>query len=167
MSCALDLFGHEPLPTSKWDVLFSAKSDEWPTDQAVVDDWNRRAGPFTLDACATVENAKAVRFYTLADDALGKNWLTDAGGGACWLNPPYSDIDPFIQKALAESARGLTVVACLPSRTDRPWFHAVLAAQHRCEVWFCRGRLRFGDAKHDAPFPSMVIVMRPPERRRK
>lgn len=162
MSSTPDLFGHEPAPASKWDVLFSAKTDEWPTDQAVFDDWNRRAGPFTLDAAADSSNAKCVRYYDLEKNALAQPWAEDAGAGAVWCNPPYSDIDPFVAKALAESARGAVVVILLPARTDRPWFHAILAAQPRCEIWFCRGRLRFGDAIHDAPFPSFVVVMRPP-----
>lgn len=161
-----DLFGHEPdARADKWAVLWSAKSDEWPTDAAVVEEWSRRAGPFTLDAAADAANAKAKHFYTLADDGLSKDWLRDAGGGAVWLNPPYSDIEPFVAKAIAESARGCTVVALLPSRTDTRWFHLVLAAQERCSIYFARGRLRFGDATTGAPFPSLVVVFRPGRKR--
>lgn len=161
MNAPLDLFGHEaPAELSRWTALFSSKSDEWPTDQAVVDDLSRRFGPFTLDVAATAENAKAARFYTQADDGLSKPWANDVGGGAVWCNPPYSDVEAWIAKGLAESARGATVVFLLPARTDTRWFHLVLAAQDRCTVIFCRGRLRFGDATGSAPFPSLVIVMR-------
>lgn len=156
----LDLFGHEDQPISKWDVLFSSKSDEWSTDQAVVNDWARRVGPFTLDVCASADNAKAPSFYTLADDGLSKDWMHDCNGGAIFCNPPYSDIEPFAAKAIAESARGCTIVMLVPSRTDTRWFHLVLAAQYRCELWFARGRLRFGDAPSSAPFPSLVVVFR-------
>lgn len=43
------------------------------------------------------------------------------------------------------------------ARTDTKWWHEC-AIQH--EVRFIRGRLKFGDAKNSAPFPSAVIVMR-------
>jgi phage N-6-adenine-methyltransferase len=157
---ALPLFPDEAAPTTRWTALFSAKSDEWPTDDAVVDELARRYGPFTLDVAATAENAKAPRFFTEFDDGLSKSWADEVGGGAVWCNPPYSDVEAWVAKALAESLRGATVVLLLPSRTDTRWFHLLLAAQDRCEILFCRGRLRFGDATSSAPFPSLVIVCR-------
>lgn len=157
----LDLFGGEVLdPSTKWSTLFSAETDEWPTDPAVVAWWEARHGPFTLDVAATKENAKAPRFYTALDNALVQPWAQDAAGGAAWANPPYSNIDAFVAKAFREALAGLTTVLLLPSRTDRPWFHQALheLAHGRAEIYFARGRLRFGDATSDAPFPSVVIV---------
>jgi phage N-6-adenine-methyltransferase len=160
----LDLFGAEaPAATStKWTTLFSADTDEWPTDAAVVAWWAERQGPFTLDVAATKENAKAPRFYTALDNALVQPWAKDAGDGVAWCNPPYSNIDAFVAKAVREAALGLTTVLLLPSRTDRPWFHQILAElrEGRAEVHFARGRLRFGDAVNDAPFPSLVAVVK-------
>jgi hypothetical protein len=43
-------------------VLFSSASDEWPTPQAFFDKLNRRYH-FTLDPCATPENAKCPIFF--------------------------------------------------------------------------------------------------------
>lgn len=163
----LDLFGHDDTPPSKWAVLFSAKSDEWSTPDEVVEHFAKFVGPFTLDVCATEENAKAPVFFTAQENGLAQDWVYYASGGAAWLNPPYSDIEPFVLKALTETARGLPAVVCLlPSRTDRPWFHALLSQQHRCAFYFCRGRLRFGDATADAPFPSVVVVIQPRKRDR-
>lgn len=153
----MDLFGHEaPAKASRWSALFSAETDEWPTDQAVVDDLSARFGPFTLDPCCTAESAKAPAFFTMADDGLRQRWH-----GVVFVNPPYSDVEAWVRKALAESASGCTVVLLLPARTDTRWFHLCLAAQARCEFLFARGRLRFGAATGSAPFPSVVIVMRP------
>lgn len=157
-SSTMDLFGHEaPAKASKFAALFSAASDEWPTDQAVVDDLSARFGPFTLDPCCTAESAKAPAFFTMANDGLRQRWF-----GVVWLNPPYSDVEAWVRKALDESANnGVEVVMLLPARTDTRWFHLLLAEQHRCEFLFARGRLRFGAATGSAPFPSVVIVMRP------
>lgn len=160
-----DLFGFDESPPSRWAALFSASCDEWPTDAAVVADWARRLGPFTLDPCCTKESAKAPRFFTIADDGLAQDWC--AVGGVVWMNPPYSDVLAWVTKALAETARGLPcVVALLPSRTDTRWFHLLLASQERVTFHFARGRLRFGDAVGSAPFPSVVAVIRSPTRGR-
>lgn len=157
-STTMDLFGHQaPAKVSRLSVLFSAQTDEWPTDQAVVDDLSVRFGPFTLDPCCTAESAKAPAFFTMADDGLRQPWH-----GVVWVNPPYSDVEAWVRKALDENANnGVEVVMLLPARTDTRWFHLLLAEQHRCTFLFARGRLRFGGVKGSAPFPSVVIVVRP------
>jgi hypothetical protein len=53
---------------------------------------------------------------------------------------------------------GAIIVALVPARTDTRWWHEHVA-QH--EVEFLPGRLRFGGAKHSAPFPSAIVIMRP------
>lgn len=163
----LDLFGQPVAPPGqkgKWRQLFSADTDEWATPDDVVRYWEDRLGrPFTLDVAATKEMAKAPRFYTIIDNALVQDWVADAGpDGLAWCNPPYSNIDGFMAKAIREAQRGLTTVLLLPSRTDRPWFHWAIDEldDGRAEIFFCKGRLRFGGATTDAPFPSVVIVIR-------
>ncbi|OQX14551.1 MAG: hypothetical protein BWK73_09150 [Thiothrix lacustris] len=47
-------------------VWHSKKSDEHPTPQRVFDNLDREFG-FTLDPCATVDNAKCDKFYTQSD----------------------------------------------------------------------------------------------------
>ena len=48
----------------------------------------------------------------------------------------------------------------LAARANSPgWWHDYAAKAN--EVRFVRGRLRFGNAKHSAPFPSAVVVFRP------
>ena len=53
---------------------------------------------------------------------------------------------------------GATVVCLVPARTDTAWWHR-FSMKH--EIRFLRGRLKFGDGKNSAPFPSAIIVMRP------
>lgn len=38
--------------------------------------------------------------------------------------------------------------------------NATEAIQHRSEVRFVKGRLKFGNSKQAAPFPSMVVIFR-------
>lgn len=161
---------------SKWAPLFSAKTDEHATDADTFAHWRdevraRFGLPLVLDVAATRENTKCAACFTIADDGLAQDWKAaaddaardndpDAEHGAVWMNCPYSKCMAFVAKALAESARGLVVVALLPARTDTAWFHAILNEQHRCELHFLRGRLRFGDAKGSAPFPSVVVIFK-------
>lgn len=133
------------------EVLFSKRSDEWATPQDFFDKLNTR-WVFTLDPCATKENAKCPKFYTMADDGLTKSWA----GETVFMNPPYSKISLWIEKAYREGLRAGTYVVCLlPSRTDTKWFHEY-ALKGRIE--FIRGRLRFGGSKNAAPFPSIIVA---------
>lgn len=135
-------------------VHFSSASIYWATPQDFFDSANREFG-FTLDVCANESNAKCEDFFTEEDNALIKDW----GANVCWMNPPYGrEIKAFMAKAHSASLSGATVVCLVPSRTDTEWWHKY-AMKH--EIRFLKGRLKFGDAKDAAPFPSALIVMRP------
>jgi hypothetical protein len=58
----------------------------------------------------------------------------------------------------AAMCEGATVVCLVPARTDTIWWHKY-AMKH--EIRFLRGRLKFGEGKNSAPFPSALVVMRP------
>jgi site-specific DNA-methyltransferase (adenine-specific) len=77
-----------------------------------------------------------------------------------YCNPPYGrQIGAWIKKAYDESKKGKTVVMLLPCRTDTRWWHEyVMKAK---EIRFIKGRLKFGGAKTNAPFPSCVVVFKP------
>lgn len=141
--------------TDRQRVLFSSKSDEWPTDPAFYRSLDAEFG-FTLDPCATADSAKCSRFYTADDDGLAQNW----GRERVFMNPPYGRaIGRWMRKAYESSLGGALVVCLVPSRTDTAWWHDWVS--DKAEVRFVRGRLRFGDGKWPAPFPSAVVVYRP------
>ena len=78
------------------------------------------------------------------------------GGGTCWCNPPYGrKIGEWVKKASKSNA---TVVMLLPARTDTKWFHEYIYG--KAEIRFIKGRLKFGNSKNSAPFPSMVVIFR-------
>jgi len=108
---------------------------------------------FTLDACATPDNAKCAHFFTEADNGLEQEWA-----GVVFCNPPYGkEITAWIEKAFLSSiTEGTTVVMLLPSRTDTAWWHDLCS---QGEIRFIRGRLSFNGNK--APFPSAIVIFRP------
>ena len=136
------------------DAMFSSKTDMWATPQDFFDRLNRLFN-FNLDVCATAENAKCARFFTVADNGLAQKW-----DGTCWMNPPYGrEIGEWVAKAYKSSRENMCTVVCLiPARTDTSWWHEYCA---KGEIYFVRGRLKFGEAKNSAPFPSAVVVFRP------
>lgn len=52
------------------------------------------------------------------------------------------------------------VVLLIPARTDTRWFHEYLYNKPNVELRFIRGRLKFGDSKNSAPFPSMLAILK-------
>ena len=71
-----------------------------------------------------------------------------------YINPPYGrTIGLWIQKAYE---CGDLCVMLLPARTDTKWFHDYCMKAD--EIRWLKGRLKFGDAKNSAPFPSMIVV---------
>ena len=132
------------------EIHFSSKSDEWSTPQELFDDLNA-IFHFDIDVCATPTNAKCRQYFTRADDGLKQKWL-----GTVWMNPPYGrTIQRFMKKAYESSLEGATVVCLVPARTDTRWWHECAAKGH---VIFLRGRLKFGDGPHSAPFPSAIVI---------
>lgn len=55
------------------NVHFSSKTPEWFTPQDLFDDLNLEFN-FTLDPCATPENAKCKKFFTKHEDGLKQDW---------------------------------------------------------------------------------------------
>lgn len=85
------------------------------------------------------------------------------GGERVFCNPPYGrEIGKWVQKSFEESKKKNTLVVMLiPARTDTKYFHDYIYG--KAEIRFIRGRLKFGNAKTAAPFPSMVVIFRSKE----
>lgn len=133
--------------------MMTSKTPEWSTPQDLFDKLNAEFS-FTLDPCSTHENHKCDRYYIAAEDGLAHNWA----GERVFMNPPYGrEIGKWMKKAF-EEARAALVVCLVPARTDTAWWHDYAA---KGQVRFLRGRLRFGDGKGRAPFPSAIVIFSP------
>lgn len=138
------------------EVMFSSATDNWATPQDFFDKLNAEFH-FDLDVCADEINHKCDKYYTKEQDGLTMPWK-----GIVWCNPPYGrEIGKWVRKALFASVNGATVVMLIPARTDTKWFHDYIYKRDNVEIRFVRGRLKFGNSKNSAPFPSMVVVFNP------
>lgn len=134
------------------NVHFSSKTNEWSTPQDFFDKINQEFS-FTIDVAATKENAKCERYYTKDEDALTKSWDNEI----VWCNPPYGrELHKWVEKA--SRARGGQVVMLIPARTDTRYFHEYIYG--KAEIRFIKGRLKFGNSKNSAPFPSMLVIFK-------
>ena len=117
-----------------------SRFDSWATPKAVYD---------ALDA-----------EFCFNDDPCpleGTGGLERAWGSTVFLNPPYSNPAPWVQKAYLESCLGKTVVGLLRGDTSTRWFHEWVLPY--AELRFVKGRLRF-NGNGRAPFSSIIAIWR-------
>ena len=134
-------------------------SVEWETPQELFDLLHAEFG-FTLDPCATPENAKCPRYFTREQDGLAQSWA----GERVFLNPPYGSEAPlWVEKAVTECRTAGALVVCLiVPRTDTRWWHEHCA--HAAEIRLLKGRVRFrkpGNPADRPQDPSAVVVFDP------
>ena len=120
------------------NVHFSSQSVHWATPQALYELLDKEFH-FTLDPCPLLEP-------TL--DCL-RSWA----GERVFCNPPYG---PRIGDYLVKAREADCAIYLLPARTDTQWFHRYCLQAD--EIRFIKGRLKFGEAKNYAPFPSMLVI---------
>jgi site-specific DNA-methyltransferase (adenine-specific) len=133
--------------------LFTSKKQDWQTPKELYEELNKEFD-FDFDPCP----------YDREDwDGLYVEW-----GKSNFVNPPYkSNIqDMWIEKGFLEWKKGKTVVFLLPARTDTKRFHDFILP-YATEIRFIKGRLHFSDHKNPATFPSMIVVFKENETRRK
>jgi phage N-6-adenine-methyltransferase len=142
---------------SDMNVLFSSKSDEWSTPQWLFDKLNKQYD-FTLDPASDGVNNKCTKHYTAKENGLEQSWSRET----VFINPPYSNTYAWVSKAYHEAFSGTTSVLLVPARMDSKWFHEFCLDPIVCKsLTFIRSRLKFGDSKNSAPFPSMIIEFGP------
>lgn len=131
-------------------VHYSSAKGDWETPWDIFNPIDANYH-FTLDVCASQNNAKCERYFTKETNGLEQSWANEV----CWMNPPYGrQIVPWVKKASEEVQRGAIIVALLPARTDTKWFHDYVLPF--AKVQFLKGRIIFVGASHGAPFPSIL-----------
>lgn len=131
-------------------------------------------GPFGLDVSATKENYKCRKWLgechegTKWGGGLTADWehlcLTAAPpNSAAWANPPYKNLISWVNKAIEESDKGLTVVMLLPWTRWAKWCEIIVK---RAEMVRIPGRIAFlgSDKKPLAspPGQNVLAIIRPP-----
>lgn len=138
-------------------ILFSSQKEDWETPQDLFDELNREFH-FTVDVASNDNNYKIKKHYTEKENGLLQNWDNEV----VWCNPPYGkEISKWVEKAYL--SKGITVML-LPARTDTKWFHKYIYKEGSVQIRFIKGRLKFGNSKNSAPFPSMIVIFEKQEK---
>lgn len=116
---------------------FSHQSDHWATPKKIYDDFMKHG---FFDPCPLHADF----------DGLNIPWKN-----LNFVNPPYSEIDKWVDKALLENEKGNYIVMLLPVRTDTKWFKKL--SDFGVFIHFIKGCLHFNESKVGAPFPSMIV----------
>ncbi|HSQ89279.1 DNA N-6-adenine-methyltransferase [Romboutsia sp.] len=135
------------------ELMFSSNDQTWETPKDFFCELNE-IFRFELDVCATDLTAKCNKYFTPKEDGLKQDW-----NGICWCNPPYSrELPKWTKKAYEESEKNSsTVVMLIPARPDTKIWHEIIFPYAR-GIFFIKGRLKFGDSRNSAPFPSALVV---------
>lgn len=152
----------EPQETGsdQWDTPpghFDSDTDEWATPPSLLRPLADAVGGFDLDPCSGAEEKSiAEETYTAEDDGLTSPWF-----GTVWCNPPYSDMEAWMRRAVDQSNREETdlILVLAPARTSTQWFHDY--AVEADLLAFLEGRLTFGNPREqvrNAPFPSLIAA---------
>ena len=137
-----------------------SQTDKWNSPPHIIENIKVRYGKIDLDAATDVSNpVGADAIHTEHTDGLKRNWW-----GLTYVNPPYGrGLLNWVKKAIEEfeSERCHTIIMLLPSRTDTRWFHLLLEYKY-ARIEFIKGRLRYGEGKDNAPFPSILVTIQKP-----
>jgi len=125
-------------------------NDEWATPRWIVD-WvsdHTIGGPISTDVAASSDNHVVDRWFGEGgehEDGLATKWE-----GKCWMNPPYSNPLPWVQKAIDESKEiGTSVTALLPMDFSTKWGR--LAWENATDIIILNPRVAFIDPATKLP----------------
>lgn len=114
----------------------------------------RRLGidEFAIDLAADDNNRITHTYYGEDTDSLKQSWLWD---GWCWLNPPYTDIKPWVEKAWNESRYGAHIAVLVPAAVGSNWWRNHV--EGKAYITYLNGRITF--VGHTTSYPKDLALL--------
>ncbi|GHU34913.1 hypothetical protein FACS1894105_02560 [Clostridia bacterium] len=141
-------------------VAQNSGNNEWYTPSDYIEAARTVLGAIDLDPASSDlanETVKAVRYYTLEDSGLAKDW-----SGRVWMNPPYSsELIPLFAEKLARHYRSGDVseaVVLVNNATETAWFNELISVSSA--VIFPKTRVKFHmpDGKTGSPLQGQAVL---------
>jgi len=114
------------------------KNDSWETPPLILEKAMKKYGIHPmLDVCATNKNTKFKKYFTIQDNSLTKNWDEDF-----FMNPPYSEIESWMERAWLQHVKyNVNALILVFAKTGVKWWHNYV--EDKAETHFQKGRIRF------------------------
>lgn len=136
---------------------YAAPNDQWCTPPEVLEPIYEHFGEIGLDPCSDTREPHTVwakqhywrRWNRGGDNGLSESWDNH---GLVYVNPPFSNVAPWAEKAAKE---GDEVILLVPCRTGAVWWQTWVAPADVILFW--KGRLTFVGAKNTAPFHCALV----------
>jgi phage N-6-adenine-methyltransferase len=125
---------------------------------------NAFGGRLDFDLAAHSENTKCgPNFFDEAKNSLVQNWgaITVEGRQATrlWLNPPFSHVRPWVEKAMTASAsdKELQIFVLLTAAVGTKWFKYNVFG--KAMIYFLDGRIIFDGQEKPAAYPKDCMLV--------
>ena len=125
----------------------SNKTDNWSTPKYLIEQLESKFGKFDFDPCP---------YKSIDNSLIEMEWK-----GNIFINPPYSNVENFINKGLIELKKGNAkqlVYLIIPRTSTKYWNKLIM--KYADIIYFIPYRLKFGNSKSSAPFPSCIILFK-------
>ena len=141
--------------------------DDWCTPSSILERV-RQHGPISLDPCSGAGSVVEARVaFTKRQNGLVQDWAARVStDDVAFVNPPYSHLLDWMQKAAVEAPRirlaSGQLCVFIAARTDTVAWHTI--APLTDAICFIKGRVKFlmrGAEQDAAPFPSALLYVGP------
>ena len=120
-------------------AFLTRNNDQWETPKNIYE--------YFINKCGMIDFNPLCENY---ENSLIKNFECDL-----FCNPPFSNIEPFVDYMISHYKKGYHVIMLLPVRTGTKWFKKILDHSN-CRILFFTQRLKFSN-KGSCPFDCMIV----------
>lgn len=125
--------------------LFGKKNDKVGTPPEIYEELEKNFGTFDFDPCP------------LEDPRPLWNGLEISWGFNNYVNPPFSDIKKWVEKALKEAEEGKQSVFLITARISSKYWFDLIWPKAR-SIWFLEGATQFAGYTGKLPVPLAVVL---------
>lgn len=116
---------------------------------------------FAMDLAADENNTVSVNWIGEEEDSLSEEvkWTDPDVEGWCWLNPPYSHIEPWVEKAWVQSQEGAKLAVLIPASVGANWWRDWVRG--KAYVTYLNNRIKFVGHKDLYPKDLALLLYAP------
>jgi phage N-6-adenine-methyltransferase len=141
-------------------TVSSEGRQDYETPPELIKAVERDFGSLSFDLAADMLNAICEEYFIKEQDSLSQDWLKafkdhDRHGlGFLWLNPPYAQVKPWMEKCRDESAKGARILTLTLAAIDTSWYRKIVAPN--AASYILTDRVTFVGEKYAFTKPLML-----------